>query len=105
MALRNGPAGDGGEFRQYLPDLSSPRFQAMQKQDAHAYAEAFKTSGNPPWLHGLYLHWRKLFQERFKGITNDGRRHRAHLFRACVTHRLTRQNIRHREAWALRAAG
>lgn len=61
-----------GAYRQYLPDLSTPRFTEMQKQDAHEYAKAFKESGNPPWLHALYLHWRKLFQEPFKGITNDG---------------------------------
>ncbi|KAL2182529.1 hypothetical protein L209DRAFT_775320 [Thermothelomyces heterothallicus CBS 203.75] len=66
-------AGSGdGAFRQYLPDLSTPRFTTMQKQDAHEYAKAFKETGVPPWLHGLYLHWRKLYQEPFKGITNDG---------------------------------
>ena len=61
-----------GEFRQYLPDLSIPRFTEMQKQDAHEYAKALIEGGTPPWLHGLYLHWRKLFQEPFKGVTNDG---------------------------------
>ncbi|KAL2178708.1 uncharacterized protein P884DRAFT_221203 [Thermothelomyces heterothallicus CBS 202.75] len=66
-------AGSGdGAFRQYLPDLSTPRFTTMQRQDAHEYAKAFKETGVPPWLHGLYLHWRKLYQEPFKGITNDG---------------------------------
>ncbi|KAL2158528.1 hypothetical protein VTH06DRAFT_4295 [Thermothelomyces fergusii] len=64
-------SGDGA-FRQYLPDLSTPRFTTMQRQDAHEYAKAFKETGEPPWLHGLYLHWRKLYQEPFKGITNDG---------------------------------
>ncbi|KAK4128204.1 hypothetical protein N657DRAFT_584939 [Parathielavia appendiculata] len=63
----------GAAYRQHLPDLSIPRFTTMQKQDAHEYAKAFKESGVPPWLHGLYLHWRQLFQEPFKGITNDGR--------------------------------
>ncbi|KAL2255835.1 hypothetical protein VTK26DRAFT_2633 [Humicola hyalothermophila] len=62
-----------GAYRQHLPDLSIPRFTEMQKQDAHEYAKAFIEGGVPPWLHGLYLHWRKLFQEPFKGITNDGR--------------------------------
>jgi hypothetical protein len=23
-------------------------------------------------LHGLYLHWRKLYEEPYHGITNDG---------------------------------
>ncbi|KAL2821135.1 hypothetical protein BJX63DRAFT_379455 [Aspergillus granulosus] len=59
-------------FRQYLPDLSLPRFQVMRTQDAHEYAEAFKTSRNPPWLHALYMHWRELLQEPFKGVTFDG---------------------------------
>ncbi|EAQ92566.1 hypothetical protein CHGG_00801 [Chaetomium globosum CBS 148.51] len=60
-------------YRQYLPDLTTPRFTTMRTQDAHEYAKAFKEGGVPPWLHGLYLHWQKLFQEPFKGITNDGR--------------------------------
>ncbi|KAK3496662.1 uncharacterized protein B0T23DRAFT_331679 [Neurospora hispaniola] len=65
-------SGHGAEYRQYLPDLNIPRFTAMQKQDAHEYAKDFIKGGNPPWLHGLYLHWRKLFQDPFKGVTNDG---------------------------------
>lgn len=60
-------------FRQYLPDLNLPRFQDMKKKDAHVYAEDFKKHGNPPWLHGLYLHWRKLFQQPYQGITSDGK--------------------------------
>ncbi|KAL4919282.1 hypothetical protein BDW62DRAFT_216972 [Aspergillus aurantiobrunneus] len=56
----------------YLPDLSIPRFQVMRTQDAHEYAEAFKTGRIPPWLHALYMHWRDLLQEPFKGITTDG---------------------------------
>ncbi|EGZ77595.1 hypothetical protein NEUTE2DRAFT_100682 [Neurospora tetrasperma FGSC 2509] len=65
-------SGHGAEYRQYLPDLNIPRFTTMQQQDAHEYAKEFIKGGNPPWLHGLYLHWRKLFQDPFKGITNDG---------------------------------
>jgi hypothetical protein len=45
----------------------------MKKQDAYEYAENFKKGGNPPWLHGLYLHWRKLFNEPYQGVTSDGR--------------------------------
>ncbi|KAK4195173.1 hypothetical protein QBC40DRAFT_237026 [Triangularia verruculosa] len=59
-------------YHKHLPDLSIPRFTEMQKQDAHEYAKAFIEGGNPPWLHGLYLHWLKLHQEPFKGVTNDG---------------------------------
>lgn len=62
----------GGEYRQFLPDLSIPRFVNMQKQDAHVYAEEFKKGGIPPWLHGLYMHWLELLKEPFKGVTNDG---------------------------------
>ncbi|KAG5744893.1 hypothetical protein H9Q72_003495 [Fusarium xylarioides] len=65
-------SGSDGAFRQYLPDLNQPRFQNMKKQDSYEYAEIFKKEGQPPWLHGLYLHWRDLFQEPYKGITNDG---------------------------------
>lgn len=59
-------------YREYLPDLSNPRFQVMRTQDAHEYAEAFKTGRIPPWLHALYVHWRDLLQEPFKGVTTDG---------------------------------
>lgn len=65
--------GHGEGFRLYLPDLNQPRFQNMKKQDAYEYAEIFKKGGQPPWLHGLYLHWRKLFNEPYQGITSDGR--------------------------------
>lgn len=60
------------EYRKHLPDLNIPRFQVMQQQDAHQYADAFKQSGNPPWLHGLYLHWLELLEEPFRGVTNNG---------------------------------
>jgi hypothetical protein len=62
-----------GEYRQYLPDLSLPRFQVMCTQDAHEYAHAFKTGKQPPWLHALYMHWLDLLQEPFKGVTTDGK--------------------------------
>ncbi|KAF5240015.1 hypothetical protein FAUST_4599 [Fusarium austroamericanum] len=65
-------SGHGEGFRQYLPDLNQPRFQDMKKQDAYEYAEIFKKGGQPPWLHGLYLHWRKLFNEPYQGVTSDG---------------------------------
>ena len=62
-----------GEYRQYLPDLNLPRFQVMCTQDAHEYAHAFKTGKQPPWLHALYTYWLELFQEPYKGVTNDGK--------------------------------
>jgi len=59
-------------YHKYLPALDIPRFQVMQQQDAHQYAAEFKKRGQPPWLHALYLHWRDLFKEPFRGITTDG---------------------------------
>ncbi|KAK7421806.1 hypothetical protein QQX98_002022 [Neonectria punicea] len=59
-------------FRQHIPDLSIPRFTTMQNQDPYEYTKQFKESGQPPWLHGLFLHWRDLLKEPYKGITNDG---------------------------------
>ncbi|KAI9151260.1 putative MFS multidrug transporter [Paramyrothecium foliicola] len=61
-----------GSFRDHLPDLQSQRFTVMREQDAHSYAQSFRENGTPPWLHSLYLHWRKLLAEPFKGITTDG---------------------------------
>ncbi|KAK7905416.1 hypothetical protein LTR67_000138 [Exophiala xenobiotica] len=59
-------------YRQYLPDLSIPRFTTMKTEDAHVYVQRFKESGGPPWIHALWLHWKKLLQEPFKGVTSDG---------------------------------
>ncbi|KAK5994364.1 hypothetical protein PT974_04838 [Cladobotryum mycophilum] len=59
-------------FREFLPDLNSPRFAAMQKQNAHEFVAEFLQNKQPPWLHALYLHWRKLFEEPYRGITTDG---------------------------------
>ncbi|CAK7229024.1 hypothetical protein SCUCBS95973_007077 [Sporothrix curviconia] len=60
-------------FRQFLPDLSLPRFTTMKTQDARTYAKAFMEGGQPPWIHGLWKHWLELFKEPFKGVTSDGR--------------------------------
>ncbi|KAJ5801153.1 uncharacterized protein N7518_003221 [Penicillium psychrosexuale] len=70
--MANASKNTTGEYRQYLPDLNIPRFQAMCQQDAHEYANEFKTGHQPPWLHALYMHWLELFQEPFKGVTTDG---------------------------------
>lgn len=72
MTSERAQAPHGGEYRQFLPDLSIPRFTTMKQQDAHVYAEAFKKGGVPPWLHGLYMHWLELLKEPFKGVTSDG---------------------------------
>lgn len=75
----------GSAYRQYLPDLSIPRFTTMRQQNAREYADAFKKSGQPPWLHGLYLHWRELYEESFHGITNDGATFYLSLFNLTLT--------------------
>lgn len=59
-------------YRQYLPDLSTPRFTTMAIKDAHVYADDFKKGGQPPWIHALFLHWRELLKAPFKGVTTDG---------------------------------
>lgn len=61
-----------GDFRRYLPDLSSPRFTTLAQCDAYSHAKELTEKHRPPWLYGLYTHWRKLLQEPFKGVTNDG---------------------------------
>jgi len=61
------------EFRSCLPDLSTPRFTQLMKLNAREYARVFKTKGQPPWIYNLFLHWKKLLQEPFKGVTFDGR--------------------------------
>lgn len=60
------------EYRQYLPDMSLPRFTTMATQDARVYANDMKEKGAPPWFHALYMHWKKLLKEPFKGVTSDG---------------------------------
>ncbi|KAI1265864.1 hypothetical protein F5Y18DRAFT_30128 [Xylariaceae sp. FL1019] len=59
-------------YRQYLPDLGSPRFTTIAENDARGHAKELIEKQGPPWLYGLYSHWRKLLQEPYKGITNDG---------------------------------
>ncbi|KAI0411718.1 hypothetical protein F5X98DRAFT_42465 [Xylaria grammica] len=59
-------------FRQHLPDLSTPRFTAIARNDAYGHTRELTEKRAPPWLYGLYVHWRKLLQEPFKGVTNDG---------------------------------
>ncbi|KAI1329201.1 hypothetical protein F5Y16DRAFT_367001 [Xylariaceae sp. FL0255] len=61
-----------GEFRQHLPDLSTPRFTTIARNDARGHAKELIEKQGPPWLYGLYKHWRTLLQEPFKGVTNDG---------------------------------
>jgi hypothetical protein len=61
------------EFRQHLPDLSTPRFTTAKEQDAYQYSEAFQTKKQPPWIYNLTQVWKTLYQEPFKGVTADGK--------------------------------
>ncbi|KAI1099140.1 hypothetical protein F4804DRAFT_93793 [Jackrogersella minutella] len=61
-----------GNFRKFLPDLDTPRFQAIAKNDPYGHAKELLEHHRPPWLYGLYVHWRKLLEEPYKGVTNDG---------------------------------
>jgi hypothetical protein len=61
------------EYRQYLPDLNSPRFTTAREQTAYEYADAFKSQQNPPWLYSLTQTWEKLYQEPYNGVTADGK--------------------------------
>ncbi|KAI1775568.1 hypothetical protein F4818DRAFT_440849 [Hypoxylon cercidicola] len=72
MASAEKQDGPHTSFRDYLPDLNTPRFQAIAANDAHSHAKELLENHRPPWLYGLYVHWRKLFEEPFKGVTNDG---------------------------------
>ncbi|KAL3426792.1 hypothetical protein PVAG01_00301 [Phlyctema vagabunda] len=60
------------EFRKYLPDLDSPRFTTAKQLDATSYAKFFNDNQAPPWLYNLTQAWQKLFDEPFKGVTEDG---------------------------------
>ncbi|KAF2677864.1 hypothetical protein K458DRAFT_481169 [Lentithecium fluviatile CBS 122367] len=59
-------------FRAHLHDLTTPRFTTAAKQDPYEYATFFKDNQAPPWLFALTQAWAKLFEEPFKGVTNDG---------------------------------
>ncbi|KAF2422063.1 hypothetical protein EJ08DRAFT_664968 [Tothia fuscella] len=60
------------EFRQYLPDLSIPRFTTAKEQDAYQYAEAFQKTKAPSCIYNLSEVWKELYREPFKGVTTDG---------------------------------
>ncbi|EXJ54899.1 uncharacterized protein A1O5_12965 [Cladophialophora psammophila CBS 110553] len=62
-------------FRDRLPDLSTPRFVTMAKQNAHEYAEDLKRSGQPPWIFALYQLWLELAKEPFKGVVRPDLHH------------------------------
>ena len=64
--------GGSANFRDFMPDLNQPRFLRMQQLDAHEYVEDFLKHKQPPWLYELYLHWRQLYEEPFRGVTVDG---------------------------------
>lgn len=60
-------------YRQFIPDLNTPRFTTASKQDVYEYANFFITNKAPPWLWNLTKAWEGLLEEPFKGVTNDGK--------------------------------
>ncbi|KAI1338669.1 hypothetical protein F5Y15DRAFT_416892 [Xylariaceae sp. FL0016] len=72
MATQKAQDHQHADFRQFLPDLSTPRFTTIAQNDAYGHAKELKEKQGPPWLYGLYVHWRKLFEEPYKGVTSDG---------------------------------
>ena len=63
------------DFRRYLPDLSTPRFQVARTQTPYEYVDAFRKSHVPPWLFGLTETWKELLEEPFEGVTSNGTVH------------------------------
>lgn len=63
---------EGPTFRDYLPDLTTPRFQRLAECDARAHAAELVEHQRPPWLYALYRHWQALLAEPFRGVTTDG---------------------------------
>ncbi|KAL9090834.1 MAG: hypothetical protein Q9159_001775 [Coniocarpon cinnabarinum] len=61
-----------GEFRAYLPDLTTPRFVDLAKSSAHDHVQSFHQYSRPPWLKALYDHWQRQLEAPFKGVTTDG---------------------------------
>lgn len=59
-------------FRAHLPDLNSPRFTTAAKQNIYEYVQSMQDNRAPPWLYDLTKVWEKLFEEPYKGVTNDG---------------------------------
>ncbi|KFY51018.1 hypothetical protein V496_09010 [Pseudogymnoascus sp. VKM F-4515 (FW-2607)] len=74
MGSKDGVIDERGsaEFRKYIPDLNTPRFQTAKVQDCYQYAETFQESHNPPWLYNLTQAWQELLREPYKGLTTDG---------------------------------
>ena len=62
-------------FRQYLPDITTPRFRTANEQSPYQYVEAFQTQKHPRPLYDLAEAWEELLNEPFTGVTNDGMSH------------------------------
>jgi hypothetical protein len=60
-------------YREYLPDLTTERFQRAKTQDPYEYARWLQENQSPPWICELTELWKKLYEEPFKGVTTDGK--------------------------------
>ncbi|ORY66185.1 uncharacterized protein BCR38DRAFT_456798 [Pseudomassariella vexata] len=72
MASNQAQVAKSKSFRDYLPDLSTPRFTRLVECDAYSHSAELLELQRPPWLYGLVMHWKELLQEPFRGVTTDG---------------------------------
>lgn len=72
MARRNSFKQASEAFRANIPDLTTPRFTTAAKQSVYEYVKSFQDNQAPPWLYNLTQAWAKLYEEPYKGVTNDG---------------------------------
>lgn len=73
MATKAAFQAEAAQFRQHLPDLSTPRFTVSKQQNPYEYVDDFQKSHVPPWLYNLTETWKELLHEPFKGVTSDGK--------------------------------
>ena len=60
------------EFRNFLPDLNTSRFQTAKQQSPYEYVKYFNDNHAPPWLYNLTQSWKQLLAEPYKGVTSNG---------------------------------
>lgn len=64
--------GATASFRQFLPDITSPRFCTARRQNPYEYVDVFEAQKHPRPLYDLAQAWKSLLDEPFMGITTDG---------------------------------
>jgi hypothetical protein len=59
------------QFRQFLPDLASKRFENINTRSALEHAKHLYDEVS--LVRELDMHWRALWKEPFQGVTSDGK--------------------------------